>query len=209
MKPGGVVSLKKVNIVTFFGKNKLLILMISVFITGFFISSVFFSGSKAEVISKAIYNSFIADRKGASFLSILFATLLKYVIVAVVCFMAGASVGGVVLSPIICCSVGLYFGTLTSYFCSAFALKGVAFNSVILIPPAIIFSLCILFLAKEAFIFSSVLLRMTFPNSRAMNISAEFKIYCGKFLLIIIFVFIASIVDAAISGSFIKYFSFI
>ena len=154
MKPGGVVSLKKFNVVSFFCNNKLLILMIFVFVGGFLVSSILAAGSKVDTVSKTIYNSYISDRKDASFISIFFASFLKYLAACIVCFLTGTSVGGIILSPIISFSVGFYFGTLSSYLCSSYALKGVAFNSVILIPPALVFSLCFFFIYNAAFDFS-------------------------------------------------------
>ena len=57
--------------------------------------------------------------------------------------------------------------------------------------------------------FSSVLLRLTMPKSRPVNVSGEFKIYCGKYFIVIILSILSALIDAVVSVSFIKFFSFI
>ena len=209
MKPGGVVVLKRISFLSFFGKNRLLLLMLLCFLAGVIISSVSFSGSRAAEFSNAIFGYYISLRKNTTFLKVIFSVFSYYLAFFVALFIAGSSLTGVVLSPVICCTSGLYFGSLISYTYSSFALKGIAFNSVIIIPPALIVTLCMLFAAKESFSFSLILLKTVLPKSRPVNLSAEFKTYCGKYLLSVIFSLVAAVADAAVSGSFIKYFSFV
>ena len=209
MKPGGVVSIKRLKVFDYFTKNKMLILMFFVFVLGLIFSSITFSGSKAALISDKLFKFYVSARRDSGFISIVFSALLEYLAVTLAFFVSGASVVGVILSPALCFSVGLYYGTLTSFTYSAFSLKGIAFNSVIIIPAALVFSLCVFFAAKEAFMFSSVLLRLTMPKSRPINVSGEFKIYCGKFFIVIILSILSALIDAVVSVSFIKFFSFI
>lgn len=209
MRAGGVVSLKRINFIGILAKNKLILLMFSVFLIGFFISSISFSESKAAQISDSIFKVFISDRQGASFFKIIFPVLIKYLIVYLAIFLAGASVAGVVFVPLLCCCLGLYYGILTSYAYVTFSIRGIAFNSVVIIPGALIFTFCVLFASKESFRFSSVMLRLLLPKSRQVNMSGEFRIYTGKFLLFSLFTLLASLADAVVSVSFLDYFTFI
>jgi len=134
---------------------------------------------------------------------------VKYLIVYLAFFAAGASATGVVFVPLLCCCLGLYYGTLAAYSYTTFAIKGIAFNSVVVIPAALIYTLCILFAAKESFVFSSVILRLLLPKSKPVNAAGEFKYYSGKFILLSVFTLLAAIVDAVVSASFLKYFTFI
>lgn len=208
MKPGGVVNLKKINGLDFLVKNKLLILMCLSFVIGVIVSTLYFSGgTRAAVISEKLFGNYMYDRQHGGFAAIMFSVMLKYFIVCLSFFVLGTSVIGVVLAPVTCCGLGLYFGTLASYSYSAFSLKGIAFNSVILIPPALIFIFCAFFAAKEAFEFSSVLLKLTLPKSRPLNVSENFKLYCGKFLIVLALMTAAALVDAVVSVSFLDYFN--
>ncbi|MBO7519904.1 MAG: hypothetical protein J6T73_03910 [Clostridia bacterium] len=209
MKPGGVVVLKRVNLFKFFGKYRLLILLLLLFVAGFALSNFSSATSKAAALSNELFNSYISVRKHGTFISILFTVFFQYFALIITLFIAGSSLTGVVSAPLICCTLGLYFGSMVSLTYSSYSLKGIAFNSVILIPPALVLILCVFFAAREAFIFSTVLLRVTMPKSRAMNLSGEFKTYCGKYLLFVLLSLLAALIDAAVSVSFIKYFSFI
>lgn len=206
MKPGGVVSLKKVNFFHLITKNRLMILMLVLFILGFMVSSITFSNSKAALFSGKLYEIYISDRVNQGFFQVLFSVLFKYVAVCLLLFIFGASIAGVVFAPVLCCSLGLFYGLIASYTYTEFTLKGIAFNAIILMPAALMFILCILLSAKAAFSFSAIILKLTLPKSRPFNISAEFKIYCGKAILFVLLSFIAAITDSAVSVSFLKYF---
>lgn len=207
MKRGGVVDLKKLSILKFSGKNRLLLILCLLFITGLLLSNLSFAGSKAAVFSKTLFNHYIDLRKDSAFIKTCFSVLTEYFICILILFVAGSSLTGVVLVPAVCCTAGLYYGSLLSFVYSEYSLKGIAFNSVIIIPPALIFIICVLFAANRAFAFSCVLLRGTFPKCRAANLSAEFRVYCFKYLIILLLIVFAAFVDSAVSGSFIKYFS--
>lgn len=208
MRPGGVVSFKKIGYLKFLGKNKLLFFMLFLFIFGFVLGNALFNGSSAAEISKLIFNYYLAVRNN-SFIRILFPVMFEYLFFAILLFAAGTSLTGVIVSPLICCSAGMYFGALVSFTYSTYAIKGIAFNSVILIPPALLFIMCMLFAATEAFRFSSVILKTVFPKSRPVNLSDEFRFFCGKYALYTVFALFAAIIDAVVSSAFLKHFSFV
>ena len=209
MKPGGVVSLKRFNSIMIFRNNKLFVFLCLLFIIGIFTGTFLLSDSvKTTKLAQYFFSYYIGDRDGIGFFAIFFDTLLRELSVCIVLFILGTSIIGAVLSPIACSTAGLYFGFLSSYIYKTYALKGVAFNAIILIPAAFVFVVGIIFAAKESFNFSVVLLKLTFPKSRPQNISSEFKLYCGKYLLVSVFLIIASLIDAAVSTSFLVFFNF-
>ncbi len=209
MKPGGVVSLKRINSISFLHKNKLFLLMCISLIFGIIIGSFALSGNgKASDFADKIFQFYISGRQNIAFFNLFFSTLIVYFLVCFIYFTIGTSVIGVVLSPILCCIVGMYFGSLASYSYGRFGLKGVAFNAIVLVPSALAFSICLFFAAKEAFNFSSIIIKLTMPKSRPCNISVEFKTYCGRFVLVMIFCVVAALIDAAVSTSFLKFFTF-
>lgn len=208
MKHGGVLSLKKFSSLNFLLANRLLILMFSALIIGVTISCLSFAGnSKAAHFSGELFSAYISDRRGAGFINILLTVFIKYFAVSVAFFVIGASIIGVVLSPVLCCSLGLYYGLLVSYTYSSFSFKGIAFNSIVLIPAAIIYSFCAFIAAKEAFKFSKLLLMLTLPKCRPLNVSSEFKVYCGKFIIVFLLSILAAFIDTVLSVVLLKYFS--
>ena len=209
MRPGGVVSLKKINSIGFLSKNRLFVLMCFSFVVGVVIGSISLSGgARSAGISRKLFELYIGDRQGAGFLGIFFSALLKYFTVSLSFFAFGASVIGVVFSPLMCCGLGIYFGCLSAYIYSTFSLKGVAFNAIVLIPAAFAFCVCAFFAAKEAFCFSAVILKLLLPKSRPSNLSVNFKSYCGRYLIILAFLIAVSLIDAAVSTAFLKFFEF-
>ena len=209
MKPGGVVSLKKINSINFLHKNKLLLFMCLSLVVGIVIGSFALSGNKSiSGYANNLFDYFINSRQGLGFFNQFFSSLLFYFLICLTFFTIGTSIIGAVMSPIICCLSGIYLGGLASYSYSQFGLKGVAFNAIVLLPSALAFSISLFFSAKEAFNFSLIIIKLTLPKSRSCNISVEFKTYCGRFVLALIFCVIAALIDAAVSTSFLKYFSF-
>lgn len=209
MKPGGVVSFKKINAVGFLFKNKLHLLMFVSLVIGIVIGSFFFTkGGNSELLFKSIFEFFVSSRKGKGFFTIFISSFLTYLIACGCYFVVGASIIGVVLSPILCCTFGIYFSGIAAFAYSNFALKGVAFNAIIILPTALSFFVCAFFAAKEAFGFSSIIIKLTLPKSRPLNISGEFRVYCGKFLIILLLCLISAIIDSAVSMSFLGHFSF-
>lgn len=209
MKPGGIVNLNKLNSLSFFCKNKLYIFLCFVFILGIVIGTVsLFTHSKASDYAGSIFSEYINSRQELSFFSVFFTEFLKYLTVCFAFFMFGTSVIGVIISPVLCCLLGTYYGIISSFAYSSFTLKGIAFNAVILIPPAIFFAVCSFLSAKEAFSFSASMIKLVLPKSRPMNLSGEFKLYCGRFIIIIGLLLLSAVIDAAVSSSFLKHFSF-
>lgn len=209
MRPGGVVSLKRLNKFGFLQKNKLLFFMCIVFVVGIAIGSLSVTrGTRAANFASYLFERYFTRRHELKFFGIFTAALAKNLLSSLIFFILGASIIGVIASPIFCVILGMYFGGVASYVYSQFALQGVAFNSVILVPSALAFCACSFFAAKESFEFSTVLLKLTMPKSRPLNVSAEFKIFCGRVLIISLCYAAAALIDAAVSVLFIRYFGF-
>ena len=209
MKAGGVVSLKKLNSFELFKNNNSIILMCLAFVAGILIGSFsYFYARNAQELSDYLFAQYIGDRQGVGFISVFFSSLFKDFAVCLCFFIFGASVIGVVLSPVFCSIIGAYYGFISAFSYQNYSLKGVAFNAIVLIPAALAFSVCVFFAAKESFRFSSVLVKLTLPKSRPSNISLEFKNYFGRFLIIFLGLIAVSLVDSAVTVSFIKFFNF-
>lgn len=209
MRPGGVVSLKRLNKFGFLQKNKLLFFMGIAFIAGIIIGSISVArGGRAAQFASYLFERYYTKRQSLRFFNIFSVELIKNLLSALTFFVFGVSIIGVISSPIFCMTFGIYFGSMAAYAYSRFALQGVAFNSVVFVPSALAFSICLFFAAKESSEFSSVLLKLILPKSRPLNVSGEFRLFCGRILIIALCFALAALIDAAVSVSFIRYFSF-
>lgn len=209
MKRGGIVSLKRFNSFISLGKNRLFIFICFTFILGIIIGNTsLFANSKASGYADDLFEAYINSRQGIGFFNIFISSLSKYTAACFVFYIFGVSIFGIVVSPILSCLLGIYYGILSAFAYSTLALKGVAFNAIILIPAALIFSLCVFFSAKESFVFSLLIVKLILPKSRPLNLSSEFRTYCGKYLVVLSFIVLSALADAAVSVSFLKFFTF-
>ena len=62
--------------------------------------------------------------------------------------------------------------------------------------------------AREAFVFSNMLVRAFKATSQPMNFSADFKVYCLRFVFIICIIAVASVFSAILSFAFFDMFTY-
>ncbi|MBO4693652.1 MAG: hypothetical protein J5659_04610 [Clostridia bacterium] len=209
MKPGGVVSLKRINSFSFIFKNKLYLLMCLSMVAGVITGSLSLAGNgSAKSLFSYLFNYYINTRQDVGFFKVFISSFFYYTQAGIFFFIIGTSIVGVILSPLLCCVLGIYFSGIAAFAYNKYALKGIAFNAIILVPVVVFVFVFAFVAAKEAFCFSNVIIRITLPKSRPANISGEFKIYSGKFIIVLLLCILAAIIDAAVSVSFLRYFSF-
>ena len=176
---------------------------------GVLISAVF--GGDNQMFSdlgKATYEIYRKQHFDLEFFSVFSNTFVFNLLVMCICFTVGTSMLGVILAPLLSFLYGGLFGSLASYLCVTYQLKGIAFNAVVLIPGYIISTVAMLFAAREAVLFSYSVSSLTFIGSSHNDLPIKFKGYCLKFVIMILAAIISALVDAAFSGSLIKIFDF-
>ncbi len=209
MRKGIILDFKKIKFLNFLKFNKIFILLCIIFIVGIFIGAFIFEKNDALVeISKNVFENSIKLHKTNSWFSVLTSSFFKYLIILILYFLTGTSMFGVAIIPFVTAWQGIAFGNLSSYLYSTYTLKGIAFNAIILVPPAIIFTVCSFFAARESVNFSIVLAKLSFPKSRPANIYTDFKKFCGKFLIFISISLLSSITDLILNSFFLKFFDF-
>ncbi len=209
VKKGTVFSLRQIGISDFFNRYKFSLLMCLIFIFGFIISIVCYV--KTETFSKYIFDefaSYINLRVNKKFIYAFLNSFISYFTMLFAVFLSGTSLFGIVLIPFIIFSTGMYYGGFSSILYSQYALKGVAFNAVFLVPTILILSACLFFSAKESLLFSFRIAKLCIQNNSYINVAAEFKMFCGKYILSILLLIILSLVDAALSVTLLKLFNF-
>ena len=203
MKKGTVLSLKKIRFSEFIMKNNVLVLLVILFIAG--IAAGTFAGKKIAGLtdySAEYLERFVAERSNASFLSVTVNSFAASALVLLAVFAAGTSVLGVVLVPIAAAARCVLYGSVSALLYSQYSVKGIAFNAVLIIPAEIIFAVALLLAAKESVKFSLDMARLTLPSAPPVNLSADFRSYCSKYILICLLTLLSAITDAVMSCSF-------
>lgn len=209
MKTSGVVSLKKLGIINYFVKNRVIIILCISFAVGISIGVFTFGDSNvAQQIANSNFVGLFSGRESKAFISIFAASLMICALFLIVCFLCGTSLMGVVVVPLYIVVCGFLYGNLSAHLYSNFSLKGIAFNAVILMPPTLIFFICLIFAARESIGFSLQLAKTTLPKNRPVNLFVDFKNYCGRYLLLGSIIIVSALIDAIVSKTLLHHFNF-
>lgn len=209
MRKSTVLSLNKFSFFKNLSEHKRTFLLIFLLIFGILTGVLLFLKNPATATyAKALFNSFIERRADESFIKILLNSSTSFLLSCLLLFVLGSSMMGVVLLPFLVTTFGLYYGLLSSYICAEYSLKGIAFNSVILIPVILLFFGVTVMSAGNSLDFSLQIAKLTLYKNSTFNLYFSFKAYCVKFsIACILYVFVA-LVDAILSSCFLDFFTF-
>ncbi len=209
MRRSTVLNLGKIRGLDYFVKNRLSVLMCVLFIAGV-CAGVFICSNSTSVMNLAedLVARFFSARSNVSFFGLLLHSLMCACTVMLVLFLGGGSLMGFISVPLTVVAIGFIYGAVAAQVCINFALKGVAFNAIILIPPCVIFFVCFLLAARYAFVFSTQIARLTLPKTPPAGLYASFKEYSTKFCISLFFCVFAALADALLSSSLLKFFDF-
>ena len=128
MRRTTLLNLHKFKLTDIFAGNKVLILTIFFFLMGVFISVVLRGNNQTvSALGSKIYEIYRQQHFELEFLSVFSNTVIFNFLILCVCFTVGTSMFGVLLSPLICFFYGGIFGSLASYMCVTYLLKGLLF----------------------------------------------------------------------------------
>lgn len=209
MKRSGIVNLRNFRFLEQLAKNRLLIILCLLFFAGVIAGSV----SRGENSNLASFaengiRQLTSDRSEKSLGVIFLDSFADSMLYMLAVFAAGTSMLGIVIAPLTVAWRGFYYGLLTSYLYGEFALRGIAFNAIVLIPPALFSLIGIVLGAKESVSFSLVIAKLTLPRSAPKSLFSDFRIYCTKFSLFIIAILLSALTDICVSHFFIGFFNF-
>lgn len=209
MKKSRVVSLKNVEIVNFLKSNIIIVILCLLFVAGVIIGTVcYVKSDAANSLAKEWFSDYISFRVSNTFLSIFLNSLLFYLLVSLCVFCCGTSMIGVVLIPLVSGYLGFRYGSIASYIYSVYELKGIAFNSVILIPPTAVFLVGLFFASRCSIEFSLIISRLTISKTTARNLSLDFKNYCSRYTILLAVTVFVALIDASFCKWFIGFFEF-
>ena len=209
MRKSTVVNLGKIYGLDFFVRNRLSVLLCLLFVasvaTGVFVCSG--GGAIIDLAQKTVARFFNA-RLNTSFFGVFIHSLMCDCGIMLALFLGGGSLMGFVSVPLTVSAAGFLYGAVAADLCVRFALKGVAFNAVVLMPPCVIFFVCFLSAARYSFVFSTQVARLTLPKTSPSGLYLPFKEYSSKFCVTLFFCVFAALVDAMLSSVLIKFFDF-
>jgi stage II sporulation protein M len=210
MQIGKVVSLHSIGITDFFRKNLISLIFLLFLGLGIIIGVLKFDSTDTLLsFFESYVNDFLSDRQEVTFGRILLSSFFSNLAVLFLFFLLGASLFGVITLPVAVILKGFLQGGTAAYLCSVYGLKGIAFNAVVLIPPALVF-LCVMILsAKTALRFSVKISGLMLSHTLPQNLSNDFKEYCIRYLSYTAGVFLSALADAVVSFGLIKSFSLI
>ncbi len=209
MRKSAIVNLNSSKFLITVKQNYLVIIFSIVYVLGIIIGT-FFS-SKNSAINSAVANYFseyLSSRHLVGFFKVFLTSFFDLLPFALAIFLCGTSLVGVALIPFAIMFKGAAFGMFSAYLYSAYLLKGIAFNALMLIPTNILAALALIICGRISFNFSLVLIKASIPRGHSVNLYNSFQIYCKSFLISIIFLVLSAIFDALMSVGFMNLFSF-
>ena len=209
MKRTTIVNLNKSKFVNVISKNNIVIIMTFFYVLGILLGVLWLKNSQGIFdIAKQSFSAYLSERSAKGLFSVFLSSFSSLLPVALLLFLCGTSIVGIVLTPLAVCYRGFEYGILSGFLYSTFSLQGIAFNSLILIPCTILAVFGYIISGREALKFSLKLARISMPKGQAANLYNDFKTYCKIFILILILFVFSALLDAIMSVSFLKFFNF-
>lgn len=209
MKRATIVNLNKSKFVNVISKNNIVIIMAIFYALGILFGVLWLKNSQSILeIARQSFSDYLAARENKGMFSVFLSSFMGTLPIALLLFLCGTSIVGIVLTPLAVCYRGFEYGVLSGFLYTTFSLQGIAFNSLILIPCTILAVFGYIISGREALKFSLKLAKISMPKGQAANLYSDFKTYCKIFILILILFVFSALLDAIMSVSFLKFFNF-
>ncbi len=209
MRKSAIVNLNSSKFVNTLRLNYLIIIFSVVYILGIFLGTFLVSKNSAVATAAATtFSGHLEVRQSAGFFRIFLNSFLDLLPVALAVYLCGTSLVGVALIPLVIAFKGVSLGVLSGYLYSAYLLKGIAFNALLLIPTNLIAAIALIICGRISYNFSLVLIRASIPRGQAVNLYNHFQNYCKSFLISLTLFSFSALLDALMSIGFMKLFTF-
>lgn len=171
-----------------------------VFLSGF-AAGVFLTDKNAKIcqFAKEYTDGFLQLRVQGSLFAVFSSTLFIFFVFLLLIFIFGTSVAGPALIPTFVALRGILVGSLVSVIYSQYSLKGIVFNTLVMIPPTVISVIVLILAAGKAMQMSLQIAKITLPETAPKNFSIAFKKYCIDFIVYSIPTALAALLDAWLS----------
>jgi hypothetical protein len=205
------VKRKTIGFVTLFSDNRFFIISLGILLLGMLLGalSVGKMGDGYLTALEKSFNSFIDFRNSAGFLSVFFKAFFLGTAYVFLISVSAFGVSGLGLIPVAVFFRGFGTTALAGLLYRNHSLLGIAFADLILLPSCLIMDFIIIYLSSKALSLSCRYLTLLKDvSSKGISI----RPFCGellkKLLWCMIAVVISSLIEAAFSACFIKYFNF-
>ena len=209
MQKGTVLDFGNLTgVIKFLKENKYRLILSFIFILGFSFGIYFNSHFKAFSDWNSDYlNNYILKRTNADLFSVMANSFLEAMLFIVLIFSFGGSFFGVILVPLCISLRGFFYGGVIAFLYSTYALQGIAFNALLIIPAAAVFIMALMSAGLEAMDLSTDILKLIMHNTNSANLHHRFKRYYRKYYIITLFCLLSGIVDSLVSVNFIGKFN--
>ncbi len=190
-------------------RNHALLWLAAVFLLGLLFAALSLDGASALTAEASrLRDAYLAARVSKGFLSVVCGSLIFQLPFALLLFLCGTSMAGVVLAPMLVCYRGFSVGLLLSMFYASDSLKGIAFCVLLIVPYSVLSVLATLLSARESVGFSLLLARLVLPNRTSDSVAWDFRAYCARHLFLLLLFLAAALLDALLSLFFLRFFAF-
>lgn len=178
-------------------------LMFAAYIVGMVVAVLLLKENE-KVFSAAVaaFGEF-SDKRTGGFLSVFFSALVDSLPAMLAVFISGTCIVGAAIIPFFVFYRGFCYGLLAGYLYSQFAMNGIIYSLLFIIPPSLIGAFALFFSAKQSYGFSLLLAGHIFPEPRENLLYPHFVRYCKGFLLLLLLCVVAALTDSLLSAAFI------
>lgn len=155
-----------------------------------------------------LMNNYFCSSETFNFFNIFINSFSSSIIFLSLFYVLGSGVFGCFFVPVILFLRASGYGVISGYLYSNYHLKGVCFYLLTVVPGAFIMLLCLMFAAKESFVFSSLFFKSVKKESKPSKFSNDFKLYSMRFLVMFLFTILSSLIDSVTGIAFSKFFTF-
>jgi len=208
-KPRGHHGAVRLDLRRSFGRHWRLALMAATLIMGLFAGVLTVRGYRGNVPAYVtdLFDSYFKARSGQPFFATLFNSFSSTIFLFFLAFLSGLCALGAPATLLISGFRGLGLGLVTGYLFSAFGLKGVAYSVLLVIPVGFLSCMALVFACSGSLEFSGHLFRtLRHGAPKTVELPAEFRLYCLRYLFLLILLCVAALADATLSAAFIGFF---
>ncbi len=198
------------NVLNLSVRNKSLIFIFLCLISGMIFGSLSVNSLNMESLHKIdfLFLNDFQERISQTGIEIFISSFFILSLFALIIELSALSCWGVIFIPLVMTVRGLSLGLTAGYLYSIYALKGIAFYILILLPGIFISSLGLAIFSSESLKFSSKLLRVIVPKSEDEKLWDEFKYHLRKSGYCLILMSVSSLIDLCFTSMFSRFFNF-
>lgn len=123
-------------------------------------------------------------------------------------YLSGTSLIGIVAGPMILGTFCFLYGATAGFLYKTYSINGIVLCLLVIILPRAICIFALIICSRESINLSLALSSVTINQSHTGNVYMQFRLYSIRYLLLLLVLIVASLLDCAFSSLFIRYFNF-